>query len=181
VLIGALAGIRARIPDVEWVVIGEGPLRSRLEALASSAGVAQSVRFLGEVSESERNLWLRRADVFAMPSRHDGEGFGIAYLEASAYGKPVLAGNVAGALDAVADGVSGLLVDPSDPAAVGEALTRLLLDRGLQGGSAGQGPSEQETSPGQPSPNAWKLPYWSRWGWLGEGSLRQPHRSGEWI
>jgi phosphatidylinositol alpha-1,6-mannosyltransferase len=133
VLIGALAGIRARIPDVEWVVIGEGPLRSRLEALASSAGVAQSVRFLGEVSESERNLWLRRADVFAMPSRHDGEGFGIAYLEASAYGKPVLAGNVAGALDAVADGVSGLLVDPSDPAAVGEALTRLLLDRGLAG------------------------------------------------
>src|SRR6202035_2040071 len=73
--------------------------------------------------------WLRRADVFAMPSRLGGEGFGIAYLEASAYGKPVVAGNVAGQLEAVADGVSGLLVDPTDPAAVGEAVTSLLLDR----------------------------------------------------
>jgi phosphatidylinositol alpha-1,6-mannosyltransferase len=129
VLIGALARVRARVPDVEWVIIGEGPLRSRLEQLVRSTGVAQSVRFLGEVSERERNLWLRRADVFAMPSRQDGEGFGIAYLEASAYGKPVLAGNVAGALDAVADGISGVLVDPDDPAAVGEALASLLLDR----------------------------------------------------
>jgi len=66
-----------------------------------------------------------------MPSRLPGEGFGIVYLEANAYGKPVVAGNVAGPLNAVADGVSGMLVDPTDPAAVGEAVTRLLLDRDL--------------------------------------------------
>ncbi|MGD0454120.1 MAG: glycosyltransferase family 4 protein [Solirubrobacteraceae bacterium] len=133
VLIRALAGVRARVPDVEWVVIGEGPLRASLEQLASSCGLAGAARFLGEVTDEERDCWLRRADVFAMPSRLAGEGFGIVYLEASAYGKPIVAGNVAGALDAVADGVSGLLVDPTDPAAVGEAVTRLLLDRELAG------------------------------------------------
>ena len=136
VLIRALALVRAEVPDVELVVVGDGPLRGELERLAETAGVAGAVRFLGTVSDDERDRWLRRADVFAMPSRLPadglaGEGFGIVYLEAAAYGKPVVAGNVAGALDAVADGVSGLLVDPTDPQAVANALTSLLLDREL--------------------------------------------------
>jgi phosphatidylinositol alpha-1,6-mannosyltransferase len=88
------------------------------------------------VSDEQRDSWLRRASLFAMPSRlpsgsSAGEGFGIVYMEAAAYGKPVVAGNVAGALDAVADGESGVLVDPSDPHAVAEAISRLLLDREL--------------------------------------------------
>jgi len=136
VLITALALVRRRVPDVEWVVIGDGPLRPELEELARSGEVADSVRFLGSISDEERNLWLRRADLLAMPSRlpggnSAGEGFGIAYLEAAAYGKPVVAGNVGGALDAVADKQSGLLVDPTDPGAVADAITRLLLDREL--------------------------------------------------
>jgi phosphatidyl-myo-inositol dimannoside synthase len=136
VLTHALALVRARVPDVEWIVIGDGPLRADLEALARSTGVADSVRFLGAVSDEERNRWLRRGDLLAMPSRLPGdglagEGFGIVYLEAGAYGKPVVAGNVAGALDAVADGESGLLVDPTDPHAVAGAIARLLLDREL--------------------------------------------------
>jgi phosphatidylinositol alpha-1,6-mannosyltransferase len=136
VLIRALALVRADVPDAELVVVGDGPLRGGLEQLAGSLGLAGAVRFLGAVSDEQRDGWLRRADVFAMPSRLPanglaGEGFGIVYLEAAAYGKPVLAGNVAGALDAVADGESGLLVDPTDPRAVADALTRLLLDREL--------------------------------------------------
>jgi len=131
VLIRALPCVRARVPDLEWVVIGEGPLRGELERLARSCGLDHVASFLGEVSDEQRDAWLRRADVLAMPSRLPGEGFGIAYLEANAYGKPVLAGNVGGPLDAVADGVSGLQVDPSDPDAVAGALTRLLLDREL--------------------------------------------------
>jgi len=88
------------------------------------------------VPDDERNRWLRRADLLAMPSRLPqgrlaGEGFGIVYLEAGSYGKPVVAGNVAGAVDAVEDGRTGLLVDPSDPTAVAGAITRLLLDRDL--------------------------------------------------
>jgi phosphatidylinositol alpha-1,6-mannosyltransferase len=136
VIIRALATVRAKVPDVEWVVIGDGPLRSELEALARTHGVAGSVRFLGAVSDEQREHWLRRADLLAMPSRlpgegRAGEGFGIVYLEAGAYGKPVVAANVAGALDAVLDGETGLLVDPTDPDAVAGAISRLLLDPAL--------------------------------------------------
>jgi phosphatidylinositol alpha-1,6-mannosyltransferase len=136
VLIRALALMRAEVPDVELVVIGDGPFRGKLESLADAAGVSDVVRFLGTVTDEERDRWLRRADVFAMPSRRPadgraGEGFGIVYLEAAAYGKPVVAGNVAGALDAVADGETGLLVDPTDARALADALTRLLGDREL--------------------------------------------------
>lgn len=136
IMIEALALVRAQVPDVEWIVIGEGPLRGSLEERASQAGLARAVRFLGAVPDVERNEWLRRTDVFAMPSRLPGgrlggEGFGIVYLEAGAYAKPVVAGNLGGALDAVEDGVSGLLIDPRDPVAVAAALGRLLLDREL--------------------------------------------------
>jgi len=136
VLLRALPLVRERVPDVEWVVVGDGPLRSELEADARQRGLAGAVRFLGSVGDEERNAWLRRADVFAMPSRLPGgrlagEGFGIAYLEASSYGTPVVAGNVGGAVDAVLDGETGLLVDPTDPAAVGEAIARLLLEPAL--------------------------------------------------
>ena len=136
VIIRALPLIRAAVPDAQWVVIGDGPLRSGLERLAAAHGVADAIRFLGAVDDEERNAWLRRAHALAMPSRlpdggFAGEGFGIVYLEAGAYGKPVLAGNVAGALDAVADGETGLLVDPADHLAVAAAATRLLRDREL--------------------------------------------------
>jgi phosphatidylinositol alpha-1,6-mannosyltransferase len=136
VLIRSLALVREVVPEVQWVVIGDGPLRPQLEALVHSSVLAGSTRFLGEVSDEERDTWLRRADLFAMPSRLPegglaGEGFGIVYLEASAYGKPVVAGNVGGARDAVADGETGLLVDPTDPSAVAGAISSLLLDRKL--------------------------------------------------
>jgi phosphatidylinositol alpha-1,6-mannosyltransferase len=136
VMLRALPLVRAAVPDVQWTVIGDGPLRSGLERLAAANGIDRSVTFLGSVSDEERNSWLRRADVLAMPSRlpdgdFAGEGFGIVYLEAATFGKPVLAGNVGGALDSVADGESGLLVNPADHVAVADALTRLLLDREL--------------------------------------------------
>jgi phosphatidyl-myo-inositol dimannoside synthase len=134
VLIAALSQIRAEVPDVQWIVIGDGPLRGELEARARARGVAETIRFLGWVSDEERNAWLRRAHVFVMPSRLPGgglagEGFGIVFMEASSFGKPVVAGNVGGALDAVADGETGLLVDPMNPAAVASAVSELLLDR----------------------------------------------------
>jgi phosphatidyl-myo-inositol dimannoside synthase len=133
VLIRALPLIRARVPDVEWVVIGDGPLRPALEELARSVGVERHVRFLGSVGDRERDAWLARAHVFALPSRLPGEGlagegFGIVFLEAAASGLPVVAGGVGGALDAVRDGETGALVDPTDHHAVADAITELLLD-----------------------------------------------------
>jgi phosphatidyl-myo-inositol dimannoside synthase len=132
-MVRALPLVLAKVPRAQWVVIGDGSLREGLEALARSYDVAEAIRFLGAVSEEQRNMWLRRAALLAMPSRLPagglaGEGFGIVYLEAGAYGKPVVAGNVGGALDAVRDGETGLLVDPTDPLLVAEAIARLLLD-----------------------------------------------------
>lgn len=132
-LVRALPLVRAKIPQVQWVVIGDGSLRAGVEQLARSYAVTDSIRFLGTVSDERRNSWLRRAHLLAMPSRLPagglaGEGFGIVYTEAAAYGKPVVAGNVGGAIDAVLDGITGLLVDPLDPLAIAQAITTLLLD-----------------------------------------------------
>jgi phosphatidyl-myo-inositol dimannoside synthase len=135
-LVRALPLVLAKVPDARWVVIGDGSLRASLEALAASHGVERAVDFLGALSDGQRDEWLRRASLVAMPSRvpaggFAGEGFGIVYLEAGAYGKPVVAGDVGGALDAVRDGETGLLVDPTDPVLVAEAIARLLLDPAL--------------------------------------------------
>jgi phosphatidylinositol alpha-1,6-mannosyltransferase len=133
VLARAIALIRARVPDIQWIVVGDGPLRPQLERLAAAQGLDGQVYFVGEVSDAERDAWLDRAHVFAMPARLPpggvgGEGFGIVFLEANAHGIPVVAGNVGGALDAVVHGETGLLVDPTDPKAVADAIGELLLD-----------------------------------------------------
>lgn len=135
-MVRALALVLAKVPDALWVVIGDGSLRPAIEELARAYGVTESVRFLGAVSDEQRDAWLARATLLAMPSRlpagdFAGEGFGIVYLEAAAYGKPVVAGNVGGAVDAVRDGETGLLVDPLDPVAVAEAIVQLLDDGDL--------------------------------------------------
>jgi phosphatidylinositol alpha-1,6-mannosyltransferase len=93
------------------------------------------VRFAGWVPIEERDRLLDQAQVFAMLSRLPpgdigGEGFGIVYLEAAARGLPVVAGAVGGALDAVADGETGLLVDPTSAEAVADALVTLLSNPG---------------------------------------------------
>jgi phosphatidylinositol alpha-1,6-mannosyltransferase len=133
VVLAALALIRERVPDARWVVVGDGPLRPELELRAAELGVADAVHFVGIVTDTERDAWLDRAQVFVMPSRlppggAGGEGFGIVYLEAGAHGLPVVAGAVAGALDAVVDGETGVLVAPQRVEEVADAVAGLLLD-----------------------------------------------------
>jgi phosphatidyl-myo-inositol dimannoside synthase len=154
VMVRAFALVLAQAPDAEWVVIGDGSLRPAIEALARSYGIADSVRFLGAVTDTQRDEWLRRARLLAMPSRlppggFAGEGFGIAYLEAGAHGKPVVAGNVGGALDAVRDGETGLLIDPLDPVAVAAAIVRLLREEELARrlGAAGRAWAQEHAWP----------------------------------
>src|SRR3954451_7238555 len=130
VTLRAMPLIRREVPRVRWVVIGEGSLRGRLERQAAEQGLNGTACFLGEVTDAERDRWYRAADAFVMPSRlpsqGGGEGFGIVYLEAGAHGLPVVAGNVGGALDAVVEDETGVLVDPTAPAAVAEAAVELL-------------------------------------------------------
>jgi len=133
VLVRALPLIRSRVPDATLTLIGDGHLRSSLEALARANGSADGLICAGRVSDARRDELLAAATVFAMPSRlaggSGGEGFGIVYLEAGAHGTPVVAGNVGGARDAVVDEQTGVLVAPEDHLGVAEAISDLLLDR----------------------------------------------------
>jgi phosphatidyl-myo-inositol dimannoside synthase len=133
VMLQAMTLVRRRVPEARWVVVGDGPLRPRYEQLARQLGIGGAVDFVGPAADAERDAWLRRADVFAMPTRlpdgaRGGEGFGIAYLEAAAHGLPVVAANAGGARDAVAPGATGLLVDPTDHREVADALVSLLAE-----------------------------------------------------
>lgn len=110
-------------------VIGDGELRSGLEALARQLGIGDRVTFTGRVSNSEIKRWLASSDLFVLassilPTSH--EGFGIVYLEANACGVPVLAARLAGAAEAVAEGVSGMFVEQPTVDALTEALDRFL-------------------------------------------------------
>ena len=111
-VIAAIPRLVAEGHDIAYVVVGKGDDRARLSALAAAAGVTERVIFLGEVAPQRSRHAYRMADLFIMPST--GEGFGISFLEAMASGTPALGLNVAGALDALADGELGTLTSEHD-------------------------------------------------------------------
>ena len=134
-VIRALPMLAARHPGLRYAVAGEGADRARLVGLAREMGVAERVHFLGRVDDSTRAALYAGADLFAMPTRREGasvEGYGLVYLEAAWYGLPALAGRDGGSAEAVLDGETGLVCDGADPAAVAEALARLLGDEDLR-------------------------------------------------
>jgi phosphatidylinositol alpha-1,6-mannosyltransferase len=130
----ALALLVKDYPDVLYVIAGSGApdFEKELRALSKSLGLDSYVRFLGRVGEEEKNPWYARGDVFIMPSRRlkdgDVEGFGIVFLEAALAGKPVIGGRSGGVPDAVAEGETGLLVDPENPEDIAGGM-RYFLDR----------------------------------------------------
>jgi phosphatidylinositol alpha-1,6-mannosyltransferase len=126
--LGLLAG---RYPDLRYAIVGQGSYQPVLRALAAELGVEDRVRFLTAIEDDALPLAYALADVYVGVSRQtarDVEGFGIALLEASASGKPVVAGRSGGMPDAVRDGVTGLLVDSEDPGGVARAIAALLDD-----------------------------------------------------
>ncbi|HWX43114.1 MAG TPA: glycosyltransferase, partial [Blastocatellia bacterium] len=108
-----LPSLSREIPDICYMVIGDGTDRPRLEEKARSLGVAQNVTFAGYIAESDKLDHYRLADAYVMPS--SGEGFGFVFLEAMAAGIPVVASKTDGSREAVRDGMLGSLVDPRDP------------------------------------------------------------------
>ena len=123
-VIGAMPRIVSEASGTRYVIMGDGPDRDHLMRLAAASPVADAITFLGALSDDEKFECFSRCDVFAMPSER--EGFGIAFLEANAFGKPVVGGRIGGVPDAVVHGETGLLVDPRSDSEVAEAIIRLL-------------------------------------------------------
>ncbi len=129
----ALPLVIEEVPQLRYVIVGEGPYRPRLEQHARDYGVREHVLFAGRVPFGLLRPYYTMADVMIMATfdipGHPTEGFGLSFLEANACGTPVIGTYTGGIPEAVEDGVSGLLVPPCDDEAIAEALLRLLTDR----------------------------------------------------
>ena len=155
-VIQALPTIAASVPDVTYLIVGEGIHRPSLEALVDQTGVRDRVIFTGRVAREALPGLIGLADVFALPSRAridqcDVEGFGLVFLEAAACGKPVIAGRSGGVPDALIDGETGILVDPEDTAGLSAALIRLLTDPVLAASLGARGQHWVRTNFGWPT------------------------------
>ena len=143
-LVEALPIIKRAIPDVELVFVGEGPRRKELNRLVKKHNLESSVRFIGRVNYKDLPKYFSLGDVFAMPSRNrlfglEVEGLGIVYLEASACGLPVIAGDSGGAPDAVIEGETGYVVDGNDIESIAARAIELLSDPKLRARLGQQG------------------------------------------
>lgn len=127
-------------PPPRLRLVGAGPQRAELEALAATLGIASRVDFAGAVAHARVADWLRGFDIFVAASRLDSESFGVAVVEASACGLPVVVTRAGGLTEVVDDGRTGLVVERDDPAALAGALARLAGDPALRGrlGRAGR-------------------------------------------
>jgi glycosyltransferase involved in cell wall biosynthesis len=123
-ILQALPTVRKSIPDLKYIIAGEGDDRGRIEAMIDNHGLQDCVVLSGYVPDEELADHYNLCDVFAMPSKR--EGFGIVYLEALACGKPVIAGNKDGSVDALCGGDLGILVNPDDIGEIARGVTDIL-------------------------------------------------------
>ncbi len=128
-LIQALAQLRPAVPDLHLVAVGTGDDLSRLRQIAADLGLTDRVHFLEALSREQLAACYASAEIFALPSA--GEGFGLVFLEAMAFAKPIVAAAAGGAIDLVEDGINGVLVPPGDAQRLATALTALLSDAPL--------------------------------------------------
>jgi phosphatidylinositol alpha-1,6-mannosyltransferase len=136
-LIAQLPTLLALDIDVHLILCGRGPMESELRELADLLQVSDRVHFPGRVEDAALARYYAAADLFAMLTFFDTdasciEGFGIVYLEAGYFGKPVVASRVGGVSDAVLHEENGLLVDPDSPEEITAALSRLCRDPALR-------------------------------------------------
>ena len=128
-LIHAIGDLRSSIQDVQLVVVGTGDDLPRLRSLAAELRVSDRVHFLENLSDEQLAGCYAHANVFALPSTK--EGFGLVFLEAMAFGKPVIGAAAGGVTDIIRDSENGFLVSPDNPVQLAQALEQLLRDPSL--------------------------------------------------
>jgi len=134
-VIKSLPRVLGKVPEAIYLIVGTGPEEQNLRELTRALGLEEKVIFAGFVPDEDLPGYYSSSDVFIMVSREIGEkdieGFGLVFLEANACGKPVIGGKSGGISDAVADGVSGVLVDPLKVDEISQALITLLSNEEL--------------------------------------------------
>ncbi len=133
VVIKSLPRVIDKVPNLVYLIVGEGPQEARLKGLVKKLYIEPYVNFVGYISENGLPGYYNSCDVFIMPNRETKgteiiEGFGISFIEANACGKPVIGGRSGGVGDAIIDGVTGILVDPLNTKDIANAILMLLID-----------------------------------------------------
>ena len=134
-IIKALPQIIKEVPKVIYLIVGEGPERKRLEKLVNQSSLRDYVHFVGPVNQADLPAFYQLCHVFVMPARQlkdgDVEGFGIVYLEANLFGKPVVGGRSGGVPEAIIEGETGFLVNPTNVDEIAQKIIILLTDAAL--------------------------------------------------
>ena len=136
----ALPAVIARQPSIRWTLVGDGADLPVIREECRALGIDHAVEFAGRISDEALAQQYRRADLFVLPSSADpeatppvGEGFGLVYAEAGAFGLPLVGSSAGGGgLEIVIDGQTGVTVPPDDPKALAEAILRLAADAELR-------------------------------------------------
>ena len=138
-VIRAMAQVIKRFPNSKYMIVGKGREEQRLKSLTANLKLHDHVIFTGYVTDDSLPNYYNLCDVFVLPNREtelhdqlkeDYEGFGVVFLEASAYcGKPVIAGNSSVSCEAVVDGITGLIVNPRSEDEIAHAIERILADK----------------------------------------------------
>jgi phosphatidylinositol alpha-1,6-mannosyltransferase len=130
-LIHAIRQLVTLVPGLHLVAVGGGDDLARLRQVATDLDVADRVHFLNDLSNEEVAACYAHAEIFALPSA--GEGFGLVFLEAMAFAKPLVGVASGGTTDVIENGINGFLVPPANADALVQALSRLLCDESLRG------------------------------------------------
>ena len=129
-------------PDIKLVIAGDGDHRSEVESAVLESPFSGRILMVGSVSDPQRDALFHECSFFLMPNRpveSDQEGFGIVFLQANYFGKPVIAGNNGGVPDAVEDGETGFLVDSPSVESISNAMEKLLNEPALAGAMGRRG------------------------------------------
>src|SRR5579864_4833871 len=139
----ALPQVLAEVPNLKYLIAGEGPEGENLRALVRDLQLERAVVFAGDISHDQISDFYNLCDIFVMANRleasGDVESFGMVFTEANAVGKPVIGGRSGGTEEAVADGKTGFLVDPNDAHALADRLLLLLKNDHLRHTMGGAG------------------------------------------
>lgn len=134
-LLKALAQVKENIPNVKLVIIGDGPLKAKLEDETKELGLQKNVDFLGVQPNIVVQKWLEKASLMCVPSivaeNGDAEGLGIVNIEAASKGVPVVAFSSGGIVEAIVDNETGYLVEEKNYLELSQKLITLLKDRDL--------------------------------------------------